>query len=70
MRRAIERLRAAKPPITLTTLPASHIVTDGTDLFLRRAGESLERLIDGQLVFGFVVELKQLQSEVAQALAA
>lgn len=70
MRLAFRGLRDMKPPITLTTLPASHVVSDGVDLYLRREGEPLERLIDGQRAFGFVIELRKLQAEVAQALAA
>ena len=61
-------LRKFHPEITLSSLPASHVVTDGQALYLRKPGEPLERMIDGQLAFAFVVELSQLQTEVAEAL--
>jgi hypothetical protein len=62
-------LREFHPAITLTSLPARHIVTDGVDLYLRHEGDDLERLGDGQMAFAFVVELSQLRDEVAAALA-
>jgi DNA-binding transcriptional MerR regulator len=68
LKRAMTRLRDHHSKITLTSLPASHIVTDGVHLYLRQHDEPIERLIDGQLVFGFVIELAQLQDDVAQGL--
>jgi DNA-binding transcriptional MerR regulator len=65
LRKALVGLRKLHPEITLTSLPASHIVTDGRDLYLRRRGESLERALDGQFAFAFVVELAPLRDEVA-----
>lgn len=59
-------MRRFHPQITLTSLPASHLITDGKELFLRQEGEVFERLSDGQLAFAFVVELSQLRSEVVQ----
>ena len=64
----MQALRKFHPEITLTRLPARLVVTDGVDLYLRKEGEALERLGDGQLAFAFVVELSQLQAEVAEAL--
>lgn len=68
LRAAMQMLRKVQPSITLTTLPARHLITDGKDIYLRREGETVERLDDGQLAFAFVVELSQLQAEVAGAL--
>ena len=68
LRAAMQALRKFHPEITLTSLPARLVVTDGVDLYLRKEGEALERLGDGQLAFAFVVELSQLQAEVAEAL--
>lgn len=65
LRKAMAGLRKLHPEITLTSLPASHIVTDAHDLYLRRCGESLERALDGQFAFAFVVELAPLRDEVA-----
>jgi hypothetical protein len=65
LRKALAGLRKLHPEITLTSLPASHVVTDGRDLYLRRRGDSLERALDGQFAFAFVVELAPLRDEVA-----
>jgi DNA-binding transcriptional MerR regulator len=66
LREALRGLRKHHPEITLTSLPASHIATDGKHLILCRPGESIERLIDGQLSFAFVIDLVPLQAEIAQ----
>jgi len=70
LRKAMLRLRKLHPEITLTSLPGSHIVTDGRDMYIKRDGESLERAMDGQFAFAFVVELAPLRDEVAQNLHA
>lgn len=69
LRKAMQAMRAFHPAITLKSLPARHIVTDGVDLYLRHDGEALERLGDGQMAFAFVIELSQLRDEVAAAIA-
>jgi hypothetical protein len=61
-------LRRLHPEITLTSLPASHVVTNGVDIYLHRRGEPVERAFDGQFSFAFVIELAQLQREVAKTL--
>lgn len=61
-------LRKYHPEITLTNLPASHVATDGRDIYLRNGNDALERIVDGQLSFAFVVELKQIQKEVLRKL--
>lgn len=66
LKRALKGLRQFHPEITLTSLPASHVVTDGTDLYLRQPGESVERIFDGQMAFAFVIELAQLRREVVE----
>lgn len=70
LKTALQRLRTLHPQITLNSLPKGHLVTDGKDLFLRAADSSLERALDGQLAFAFVVELEQLRKEVIQAIEA
>lgn len=65
LRKAFAGLRRFHSEITIKSLPGSHIVTDGRDLYLRRRGDSLERLLDGQFAFAFVVELAPLRDEVA-----
>lgn len=66
MKRALQGLRKHHPEITLTSLPASHIVTNGKDLYLYQEGQPVERAFDGQFAFAFVVELATLQREVAK----
>lgn len=69
LKKAMLGLRKHHPEITLTSLPASHVVTDGENLYLRREGESLERAFDGQYAFLFVIELAQIQQELARNIA-
>lgn len=64
LRKGLEYLRTYHPQITLTSLPASHLVTDGEFLYLKGAGDPLERATDGQYAFAFVVELEHLRREV------
>ncbi len=60
----MQRLRKIHPQITLTSLPGSHVLTDGQDLYLRRDGESIERAMDGQFAFAFVIELAPIQRDL------
>lgn len=69
LKKGLRGLRRLHPEITLTSLPASHIVTDGRDLYLREGNESIERIFDGQLTFAFVIELAQIQTEVTNKLS-
>jgi DNA-binding transcriptional MerR regulator len=64
--KGLAQLREFHPEITLKSLPASHIVTDGQKIFLRQAGDRLEQVADGQYAFAFVVELDQVRSEVVR----
>lgn len=67
LRRGLEGLRKHHPQITLTSLPGSHVVTNGDELYVRQEGKPIERAFDGQFAFAFVIELATLQREVAQA---
>ncbi len=64
LKAALRRLKEFHPHITLTSLPAKYVVTDGVDLYLRDEGDSIERLKDGQMAFSFVIELDRLRAEV------
>lgn len=64
LKRDLRALRQRHPEITLTSLPASHVVTDGKRLFLKQQGDTLEQILDGQLAFAFVIELPKLRDEV------
>lgn len=46
------------------------MITDGREIYIRGAGDAWERTIDGQLTFAFVIELSQIQKEVANGLTA
>jgi hypothetical protein len=59
-------MRRHYPQITLKSLPAHRIVTDGKRLFLLNEGDAIERIMDGQLSFAFLVELPRLRDEVIQ----
>jgi hypothetical protein len=66
LKRGMQRLRKYHPDITVSSLPASHLCTDGRDIYLRGADDSLERAIDGQYAFAFVIELAQIRREVVK----
>ena len=70
LKKGLLRLREHHPEITLTALPATHVVTDGQDIYLRKKGEPLERLIDGQLTFAFVIELSEIQRDILREMRA
>jgi hypothetical protein len=65
LKEGLRGLRERHPEITLQSLPASHLVTNGKHLFLRQQGDSLEDILSGQLAFAFVIELPKLRDEVA-----
>lgn len=66
--RAFQSLKKLHPEITPMTLPASHLVTDGSKLFLRQREDVLEELESGQLAFMFVLELSKIKDEVLKQL--
>lgn len=66
LRKGLEYLRQYQPEITLTSRPASHLVTDGQYIYLRNKEDSLERATDGQYAFAFVIELDQIRQEVVK----
>jgi DNA-binding transcriptional MerR regulator len=68
LKKGLQYLRKFQPEITLTSLPASHLVTDGQDIYLRAGSDALERATDGQFAFAFVIELDHVRSEVARKL--
>ena len=64
-------LRQHHPEITPNSLPASHIVTDGETVFLRRNEDTIEALdTTGQMVFAFVLELGRIRDEVIELASA
>ena len=66
LKKGLQYLKRYHPKITLTSLPASHVVTDGREIYLREGKDALERATDGQYAFAFVVELDQVRQEVVK----
>lgn len=64
LRQSLSKMRDLHPEITLRSLPATHVATNGRDVYLCKPGEPLERAFDGQFAFAFVVELAQIRKEV------
>lgn len=69
LKKGLTYLRKFQPEITLKTLPATHLVTDGVHVYLRKGDDSLERATDGQYAFAFVIELDQVRREVVANMA-
>jgi len=63
---ALSRLQTLYPMITLGTLPAKQLVFDGKALLLHNEGAPLERIFDGQVAFGFVVEIAKARDAVVE----
>jgi DNA-binding transcriptional MerR regulator len=64
MKRALAALRRYHPEISPTSLPASHLVTDGKAVYLKDSSEVLEDLQTGQHAFAFIIELGRVRTEV------
>ena len=64
IREALSRLQTLNPKITLGSLPAKQLVFDGKALLHHSGDGPLERIFDGQVVFGFVIELAKARDEV------
>lgn len=69
LKKGLAYLRKFHPEITFKSLPASHVVTDGEYVYLRKAADSLERATDGQYAFAFVIELDQVRREVVSRMS-
>lgn len=64
LRRGLQALRKRHSEITPSNVPASHLVTDGRQIFLQHSAEVLESLSSGQFAFAFVLELDSVKREV------
>ena len=64
LKKGLRYLKKFQPEITLRSLPATHLVTDGEVIYLRAGTDALERATDGQYAFAFVIELEQIRAEV------
>lgn len=64
LKKGLRYLRQFLAQITLKSLPATHLVTDGEVIYLRAGTDALERATDGQYAFAFVIELDQIRGEV------
>jgi hypothetical protein len=45
--------------------PRRYLVTDGTELFVRRKGELESKTMDGQLAFAFVLDLGPMHRKIS-----
>ena len=64
LRDALRELRREHPELTPTRLPARYLVTDGKNVYFTDGGTIQNLTARGQLAFAFVLELKQLRTEV------
>lgn len=65
LKKALIALRKYHAEITPRTLPGKYLLTDGTTIYFRKEGESLEVLDNNrQLAFTFVLELQSLRDGV------
>jgi DNA-binding transcriptional MerR regulator len=64
LKRALSSLRQYHRQISEDSLPASHLVTDGRDVYLQNGDEVLEELRTGQHAFAFIIELGRVRAEV------
>lgn len=46
--------------------PGRFLVTDGTELFLRKAGQLESKTFNGQLAFGFVIDLQEAHRTLSE----
>ncbi|MEQ1515515.1 MAG: hypothetical protein ABL931_03395 [Usitatibacteraceae bacterium] len=64
LRRGLQTLRKRHAEITPSNIPATHLVTDGRQIFLQHSAEVLESLSNGQFAFAFVLELDSVKRDV------
>ena len=53
--------------IDIRHAPRHYLVTDGTELFVRKKGELESKTMDGQLAFAFVLDLGPTHKKIAEA---
>lgn len=63
MRRALAGFREVHPEITPKGMPASYLVTDGREVFLRHRSGLVELLARQQFSFAFVLEVDSMRKE-------
>lgn len=63
LRRALAGFRSTHKAITEAGMPASYLVTDGKDVYLRHKTGVVELLTSGQFGFAFIVEMESLRKE-------
>jgi DNA-binding transcriptional MerR regulator len=66
LRTALKRARAeAQTWIDIRRAPRRYLVTDGTELFVRRRGKLESKTKSGQLAFAFVLDLAPTHKKIA-----
>lgn len=53
--------------IHVTKSPQRYLVTDGTELFIRNAGQLESKTFNGQFAFAFVVDLREAQKRLSES---
>jgi DNA-binding transcriptional MerR regulator len=65
--RALQRAKAdADSWMDIRTAPGRFLVTDGTEVFLSKAGQLESKTFNGQLAFGFVIDLRETHKYIAK----
>ena len=70
LKKSFQALRKHHAEITLSSLPGSHLVTDGRQIYFSHGNCALEELTSGQFAFAFVLELGKLRQEVLDRIEA
>jgi DNA-binding transcriptional MerR regulator len=66
LRASLKRARKeAQTWIDIRRAPRHFLVTDGTELFVRRKGELESKTMDGQLAFAFVLDLVPMHRKIS-----
>jgi hypothetical protein len=69
LRTGLRALRKIHPEITPTRLPPGLLWSDGRAVYLRDGREIVQDLVSGQYAFAFVLELRQIRSEVLETIS-
>jgi DNA-binding transcriptional MerR regulator len=68
LKQALTRARSeAAVWIDIKQAPRRYLVTDGTEIFVRREGKLESKTVNGQLAFAFVLDLRSTHKSIADA---
>jgi DNA-binding transcriptional MerR regulator len=69
LKKSLIALRKQHVDLSTRVPPIGLLVTDGRTVYLKRAGDSLEDLLVGQMAFAFVLELDSIHNELTSKAA-